>query len=52
MTRAHWAGPSGEATKALKAIDAWIVQHENKHANDIVAKAKKAFEKDIVIIAW
>jgi hypothetical protein len=51
VTRATWAGPTKNNEKALKDIDAWIVQHEQKHvklANDIVAKAKKTFEKDIV----
>jgi hypothetical protein len=51
VTRAHWGGPTKNNEKALKDIDTWIQQHENKHvklANDIVAKAKKSFEKDIV----
>ena len=51
IVRAHWSGATGNNEKALKAIDDWIVQHEQKHvkiANDIVAKAKKTFEKEIV----
>lgn len=51
VTRAHWTGPSKNNEKALKDIDTWIDTHEQKHvklATDIVAKAKKQFEKDIV----
>lgn len=51
VVRTHWSGATGNNEKALKAIDDWIVQHEQKHvkiANDIVAKAKKTFEKEIV----
>ena len=51
VVRAHWSGATGNNEKALKGIDDWIVQHEQKHvkiANDIVAKAKKTFAKDIV----
>jgi hypothetical protein len=30
ITRAHWAGPTNNNGKALKEIDAWIIQHEQK----------------------
>jgi hypothetical protein len=51
VTRATWSGPTKNNERALKDIDSWIAKHENKHvklATDIVAKAKKQFEKDIV----
>jgi hypothetical protein len=51
ITRATWGGATGSAAKALRDIEAWIKQHEQKHAKlatDIVAKAKQKFEKDIV----
>ena len=51
VTRATWSGATKNSEKALKDIDTWINQHEQKHvklATDIVGKAKKAFEKEIV----